>query len=171
MNYKESTQILNVVFDTYLATLKPSEVLVLLVIIRQTVGWYDAKTHSRKKRDWISYGQFAKKTGLSTRTISKAVHVLVTSGLIEVTDKCRNLLDTPSKRKGKVGNYYRCLLYDRQNIPATKEKNSIHLKKNIPITKLTSTKLIKQKDKKSSNKIKRLSDTQRYQQIIQMIRK
>lgn len=168
MNYRKSTQVLNSIFDVYLRELKLSEVAVLLVIIRKTIGWYDYRTKRRKYKDWISYRQFKEMTELSVRTISKAIHTLVTKRIIEVTDRKGNVLDTPDKRKGKVGNFYRCLLYDVGKNDTTKEKISENLTKNIPITKLTHTKLNKRQGRK---KITRLSDTERYKQIISMIQK
>jgi hypothetical protein len=69
MNYKETTQVPNIFFKL-IPTLKLSEAIIILIIIRQTLGWYNPRTKKRKVNDWISYRQFRKKTGLSIKTIS-----------------------------------------------------------------------------------------------------
>jgi len=157
VNYQETTQVANAVFDTYMPRLKPSEVLVLLTIIRQTIGWYNHKTKKRKYQDWISNKQFQKKTGLSNKTISKALHTLIALKLIEATNKQGEVLNTPGKRKGTVRTFYRCLLY-------TKVKSSQESMYKVHITKLTDTKLREAMPPKDV--IGRLSDAQRYEQIM-----
>jgi len=157
MNYQETTQVANIVFDTYLPLLKPSEVLVLLIIIRQTIGWYNHKTKKRKYRDWITNKQFQKKTGLSNKAVSNAIHSLVTANLIEVTDKRGRILNTPEKRKGTLRIFYRCL-------PYTSVKGTHEPMYKVHITKLTNTKL--KETTLTKNTSGKLSDTQRYQQIM-----
>ena len=58
MMLNQTTPVPNILFDALLPTLTESELKVLLVIIRQTYGWFDFKTKKRKQRDWISYSQF-----------------------------------------------------------------------------------------------------------------
>ena len=85
MMYQQTTQVPNVIFDTHLSFLTESELKLLLIIIRQTFGWFDKTTGRRKTRDRISHGQFIKKTGLSRRVISKALKSLIEKGLVTVT--------------------------------------------------------------------------------------
>ena len=93
------TQIPNVVLDGLLPFLTVAELKVLLVVIRQTLGW-------RKKRDWISQKQLCAKTGLSRQSVSLAVSFLATQELIQVTDVQGQLLSTPALRKGRSRLYY-----------------------------------------------------------------
>lgn len=105
-----TTPVPNVVFDEYLKDLKLAELKVLLVVIRQTLGWADKNsTLGRKERDWISSSQLSKKTGSSKRAITTATEELNKKSLIEIQDEHRNILDTPEKRKGKQRLYYRLL--------------------------------------------------------------
>jgi hypothetical protein len=101
MEYKQTTQVPNAIFDIHLPTLKESELKVLLVIIRQTLGWLDKRTGRRKTRDRISSSQFHKKTGLSQRIITKTLHSLSEKNLILITDYKQNELRFACDRKGK----------------------------------------------------------------------
>jgi hypothetical protein len=108
MHHNRTTPVPNVLFDTYLKELKSAELKVLLVIIRQTLGWADSRAAlGRKERDWISGSQLQALTGSSRRAISYAIEVLVAKELIEVLDEAGNLLTEPEKRKGKQRLYYR----------------------------------------------------------------
>lgn len=106
MMYKQTTQVPNIIFDTYLPTLTGSEYKMLSIIIRQTYGWYDKATGQRKTRDRISHGQFMKKTGLSRRVISKTLKSLVDKNLIHVTCQNGNLLHVAEERKGMAKMFY-----------------------------------------------------------------
>jgi hypothetical protein len=106
MNRQKITFVPNEVFDEYLRELKGIELKLLLIIIRQTIGWHD-KSGGRKQSDWISSSQLISKTGSSTRAITSATDALVSRKLIEVFSDAGELLDTPEKRKGKKRLYYR----------------------------------------------------------------
>ncbi len=97
-----STPVPNGLFDRHLKNLKASELKVLLVIIRQTLGW----KNKRNTRDWISGSQFKSKTGLSKRSIGNAITSLQKRGLIRVTDYKNNVLSVPTQRQYSVRNYY-----------------------------------------------------------------
>jgi len=103
-----TTPVPNVVFDHYLKELKLAELKILLVIIRQTFGWKDNYTKSkRKERDWISGSQLALKTGSSKRAINEAIQILVEKKLIEVLSFSGDVLDVPEKRRGQQKLFYR----------------------------------------------------------------
>ena len=103
-----TTPVPNAVFDRHLKELKLAELKVLLIIIRQTLGWEDKRTKSeRKELDWISNSQLALKTGSSKRAINDAIHVLTTKNLIDVLSQTGNSLDTPDKRKGQQKLFFR----------------------------------------------------------------
>jgi hypothetical protein len=106
MLYKATTQLPNFIVDQFLCQLTCAELKIVLVVIRQTFGWVNKNTGERKKRDRISHYQFRKKTGLSMRIITKAIHSLSVKGLIQVTDKMYRELKSPAERKGKIYLYY-----------------------------------------------------------------
>ena len=98
----------NIFFDNYLKELKSAELKVLLVVIRQTLGWADKYgIQGRKEMDWISGGQLQQKTGNSKRAITSAIDILVKKNLIHVLDHKGNILDNPEKRQGKTKLFYR----------------------------------------------------------------
>jgi hypothetical protein len=103
-----TTPVPNIVFDHYLKELKLAELKILLVIIRQTFGWTDNYTKSkRKEKDWISNNQLALKTGSSRRAINEAIQTLVQKNLIEVLSFSGDVLDVPEKRRGQQKLFYR----------------------------------------------------------------
>jgi hypothetical protein len=103
-----TTPVPNLFFDKYLNKLKSIELKVLLVVIRQTLGWADRRgMFGRKEIDWISGSQLKQKTGGSKRAITSATDVLVKKNLIEILDEKGNILDNPEKRQGKTRLYYR----------------------------------------------------------------
>jgi hypothetical protein len=102
MQQLKTTPVPNVLFDLYLRELKSTELKILLVIIRQTLGWVDRRAlHGRKEIDWISGSQLQSKTGCSRHAISSAIEVLVKCRLIDICDHNRNQLPKASERKGK----------------------------------------------------------------------
>ncbi|MFA6922902.1 MAG: hypothetical protein WC223_01490 [Bacteroidales bacterium] len=108
MQIKSTTPVPNAVFDFYLKDLKVAELKVLLIVIRQTLGWEDKKTKSeRKELDWISNNQLAMKTGCSLRAINDALSILSKKNLIAVLSNSGELLDTPEKRRGQQKLFYR----------------------------------------------------------------
>lgn len=106
MQFKQTTQVPNFIFDTYLPLLTESELKTLLIIIRQTSGWKDRYTGERKTRDRISHAQFCVKTGLSKRIVSKTIQTLLSKELIRITDYRGFELKQASARKGKTHLYY-----------------------------------------------------------------
>lgn len=119
MNPVQTTPVPNVLFDLLLKDLKASELKILLVIIRQTIGWVDKKEKGgRKSRDWISTSQLERKTGSSRRAISSGLASLVQMRLIKITDERGFPLDQANERKGKVRLYYE--LSSLNDIPVDK---------------------------------------------------
>jgi len=147
MTYKQTTQVPNFLFDTYLPQLTESELKVLLVVVRQTFGWCDKKTGKRKLRDRISGSQFRLKTGLSKRNITNTIQSLFTKNLLQVTDFNGNVLACSDERKGKTHLYFSLspvhlpTLASAQKIPEPVQKGD-HNKTNY--TKLKRTKLRQQ---------------------------
>lgn len=106
MIYKQTTQVPNFLFDTHLKELTEAELKILLVTIRQTLGWFDRATGKRKSRDRITHNQFKQKTGLSVRIISKTIKSLSRKKLIQITDFDGKELHQPKERKGKLYLFY-----------------------------------------------------------------
>jgi len=105
------TMIPNEVMDVYLRELKLGELKVLLVVLRQTLG-YQAKPGSpyRKARDWIAISRMQELTGCDRKTIAKAIQRLIALETILVTDRAGNVLGTPNQRK------FASKLYFSQNL-------------------------------------------------------
>ncbi|MGE0635813.1 MAG: replication protein [Bacteroidia bacterium] len=103
---KGFTQVPNEIFDTHLPNLTLAELKLLLVVIRQTIGWVYKKSGKRKIRDRVSHEHFIRKTNLSRKIISKSLQSLVTKGLIIISDYRGNILEIPYKRKGRSYLYY-----------------------------------------------------------------
>jgi len=107
LNPKQTTPVPNALFDVYLKELKATELKILLVIIRQTLGWVKKEgSGGRKNRDWISTSQLTRKTGASRRAISSGLVGLVKQGLIRISDDRGFDLQGASERKGKIRLYY-----------------------------------------------------------------
>jgi len=103
-----TTPVPNIFFDVHLKELKQAELKVLLVVIRQTLGWADRRGMlGRKEIDWISGSQLQQKTGNSKRAITAATDTLIRKKLIEILDVNGNILDDPEKRQGKTKLFYR----------------------------------------------------------------
>lgn len=103
-----TTPVPNIVFDHYLKEMKLAELKILLIVFRQTFGWQDKFTKSKRKElDWISNGQLALKTGSSKRAINEAIQTLVQKKLIDVLSISGDVLDAPEKRRGQQKLFYR----------------------------------------------------------------
>ncbi len=96
----------NILFDKHLPNLTGTELKILLIIIRQTLGWIDISTGQRKTRDRITQSQFRIKTGLAHRIISKTLKMLSDKDLIIITDLNYQCLKNSLDRKGKAILYY-----------------------------------------------------------------
>jgi hypothetical protein len=99
----------NAVFDELLPHLSDTELRVLLVVLRSTVGFAEPDGHGgwrRKQRDWISHGQFIKRTGRQSAAVSRAIASLVRLGLLGVEDYWGAALDTPQRRRRHLGRLY-----------------------------------------------------------------
>jgi len=141
MYFKRSTQVPNQVFDVYLKTLSEKELKVLLAVIRQTLGWVDDKGE-RKKRDWMSQKFLSNKTGLSPKSVSQAIDLLVTKNLIIATTEQGEELESTHKRKGQERIYYGLSETLVTFLPKTKVNITQDPSTNCTTTKLT---YIKQK--------------------------
>lgn len=99
-----TTQVPNIILDEWMARLSDVELRVLLVVVRQTLGWIeDPETKKRKEKDWISRSQLCFKAGKGKVSVSGAVKTLIEDHrIIEAVDSKGRLLDTSEKRM-KIG--------------------------------------------------------------------
>jgi hypothetical protein len=119
-------------FDRHLPVLKESELRILLVVVRQTLG-FRTSDGRRKERDWLSQSQFREKTGLATASISQAIATLVARGLVMVTTETGHQLLSASDRRRHRGRLFFSLG------PALIRKSEVHIPN---ITKETKTKKV-----------------------------
>ena len=146
MQYKNTTQIPNTLFDELLTSLSGAELKILLIILRKTNGWVDRKTGKRKERERISYKQFMRVAGLSKRTIIRAVQSLLEQKLITTTDFYENIL-TSEHRQGTWCIYYTSRIHLVTKEAGTGDKRATELvTKGLPIK----TNPIKLKEEKLS---------------------
>ena len=116
MNPVQTTPVPNALFDSWLGELKASELKILLIIIRQTLGWKDLTgSGGRKSRDWISTSQLERKTGASRRAISTGLARLVHHGLIRITDARGFELNQAINRKGKIKLFYELSIWSNNS--------------------------------------------------------
>jgi len=121
-----TTAVPNALFDVHLKDLRVAELKVLLVVIRQTLGWSDKHAAmGRKQQDWISNSQLLSKTGCSRRAICSATEALVNTGLVDVIDSGGNPLTFAAQRKGKTRLFYRLAptLFKPVDIAGIKDAN------------------------------------------------
>jgi DNA-binding transcriptional ArsR family regulator len=105
MKLVQTTPVPNVLIDQHLKALNLSELKVLMVVIRKTLGW-KAGVNGRKERDWISSGQLSQITGLSKRAITGAISTLLDKNLIRVTGSDYRVFNAPSDRRGQTRLYF-----------------------------------------------------------------
>lgn len=93
--------------DELLPTLTDAQLRVLLVVIRQTLGWIDRDSVTgRKERDWITQSQLREKTSKSRDSISLAIATLVERGIIQVEDRHGKPLDSARSRQNNRDRLY-----------------------------------------------------------------
>jgi len=95
----------NLVFDEVLPTLRDTELRVLLIVLRQTIGRRDRQGRS-KTRDWLSHSQLVRRTGRGSDAVSNAIATLVRHGLIVVETSVGLPLATAAERRRHLGRLY-----------------------------------------------------------------
>ena len=104
--------------DEVMPRLRDTELRVLLVVVRQTLGWQEGPDPMhRKERDWLTQSQLMRRTGRASEAVSRAVDALIRAGLIEVLDQAGGTLVTPAERRRHLGRLYYRL--SPQSSPAT----------------------------------------------------
>ena len=98
------TKVPNSVFEHL--NLSEKELKVLLVVVRQVLGWKDPNTGRTKERDWISQRYYCMRTGLSNRSVSTAIDELVQKGMIIATNRGGQELKRKEERRMQERIYY-----------------------------------------------------------------
>lgn len=99
----------NRLFDEVMAQLTDTELRVLLVVFRQTWGYRegaDLGGWRYKRRDWLTHAQLRARTGRRSEAISRAIHSLVSAGLVSVEDRAGRPLATSEERRRHLGRLY-----------------------------------------------------------------
>lgn len=155
MNNQGFTKVSDILLDIWLPKLSEAELKLLLTIIRQTIGW-------NKQRDRISHSQFQKKTGLSPRSITKAVESLSSRDFIKITDPTGKEL-SPKHRKYRSDIHYEPTDFTKAKaeiISAQLDNTPMH---NMPITIYKDR---QQETRRISSKFKKQTDTERVECIL-----
>lgn len=161
MDYRATTMTPNKLY-TLLSSLTEKELKLLLVIIRQTAGWIDPVTKKRKERDYISHRFFIRATGLSSKSVSSGLNMLIQKNLIAIENKAGQSDTHLTHRRARSRKFYRCLLFEhKKNGNFTPQKREI-----LRTTKLTHTKLNQDQLEKIKAQYPKLTDRERYHQII-----
>lgn len=150
--------------DDHLKTISSSELKVLLTILRKTIGKVDPNKHGKRlDRAWISQKLFRVCTSLSGRAVSSAIDSLVKKGWIEVTDEKGHRLEHKLKRQGMSRLYFASRLRLEPNMKQTSEAACLNPVNTGHIIKLNNK---NQSCYNSSQGVKRISDMERYHQIM-----
>jgi len=95
----------NELYNGEMKKMNETELKVVLLVTRKTLGWYNPETKERKNQDFISQKQFIEFTGKSHTAISTAIQSCVEHGWIVAKIKKNILANTPElRRRNKV--YY-----------------------------------------------------------------
>ncbi len=138
-NLPNTTQIPNALFDQEMIKMKDTELRVVLIVARKTLGWLiDIETGMRKRDDWISKSQLVKFSGRSNKSLASALTKCISQDWIEARDISGNLLDTATKRRavgqgGKIfyrlGKKFLPSAEECKNYTASKEHGKNYLAK------------------------------------------
>ena len=161
MNYRATTMTPNTLYQE-LKFLSEKELKILLVVIRQTAGWIDPITKKRKERDFISHRFFISATGLTSKSVSNGLSLLLDKEFIAIETHAGKRIYSEKERRGRFRKFYRCLLFEKEkSVKSTAPTQSI-----LRSTKLTPTKLKKTPLQKVKQQTQKLTDLERYHQII-----
>ncbi len=92
-----TTPLPNTLFDDLLPHLSDTELRILLIVARSTLGWKEG--NGRKERDWLSHAQLQRRTGRSGAPISRAINSLVHKGLLVVQDEGGTMRSSARERR------------------------------------------------------------------------
>ncbi len=91
------------ILDELMPTLKDTELRVLLLVARQTIGRISKDGRASKDADWLSHSQLKTRTGRASEAVSAAVDTLIRSGLLEVFTPEGKAMASPKERQAHRG--------------------------------------------------------------------
>ena len=98
-----TTQIPNTILDRLIHQMTDTELRIMLIITRKTMGWFmDPVTGMRKRDDSLSHIQLTQLTGRSDRSISYAITHCNNMGWLEIRNKQGKILRTSKERIGQI---------------------------------------------------------------------
>lgn len=139
----------NWLYNGEMKKMNETELKVVLLITRKTLGWFDPMTKDRKMQDYISQSQFIEFTGQKSNTsIANAIQRCVEHGWIVAKDRDGNICDSPEKRARRkiwyqLGTVFTNKISGTENAPDENEsgtENASHLVQKVDSTKETTTK-------------------------------
>lgn len=145
----------NWLYNGEMKKMNETELKVVLLVTRKTLGWFDPQTLERKAQDYISQSQFIEFTGQQSNTsIAKAIQSCVEHGWIVAKNRQGELCDTPEKRARRkiwyqLGNVFTKKLSGTESASDRKSgthsgkagtQNASHLVQKVDSTKETLTK-------------------------------
>ena len=98
-NLSRTTPFPNELIDEAMPRVNDTQWRVLCVVVRQTLGWHDRRTGTRKIRDWLTQSQLKARTG-------RNVEALVEQGTIVVEGENGHPLDSSQRRQAYRGRIY-----------------------------------------------------------------
>lgn len=154
-----TTQTPNWLYDSEMRKMNETELKVVLLTTRKTLGWFNPTTNERKTQDYIAQKQFMEFTGKSHTAIAHAIQSCVECKWIIAKDKEGNLCDTPEKRRRRkvwyqLGNIFidkSSKQHSSLDKKSSKQHSCTHLSNNVDNTKETNTKenIVGKADEKS----------------------
>jgi hypothetical protein len=99
----------NALIDDVMPALRDTELRVLLVVLRQTLGRREPRgdgTWAARRRDWLSHAQLRRRTGRGSEAVSAAIAALVERGFIVVEDAAGVPLATTAERRRALSRLY-----------------------------------------------------------------
>jgi hypothetical protein len=103
-----STPVPNELIDQAMPLLRDTELRVLLVIARSTLGWKGSSPGKRRGISWISHSELKRRSGRQSEAISRAVSRLISLGLIQVESVTGdNVLSSGARRRSQGRLLYR----------------------------------------------------------------
>jgi len=103
MSVPNTTQIPNIILDSLIQQMTDTELRIVLIIARKTMGWFmDEVTGMRKRDDSLSHVQLMQLSGRSNRSLSRAIHRCNSMGWLEIRNKRGLILRTSKERSGQI---------------------------------------------------------------------
>lgn len=95
----------NWLYNGEMKKMTETELKVVLLVTRKTLGWFDPMISERKLQGYISQSQFMEYTGKSHTAIAQAIQGCVEHGWVIAKDRKGNLCNTSEKRRRRKVRY------------------------------------------------------------------